>query len=128
MEQNGIILHRKICLTPCNLPEKAFFHFPMHTFHPFLQILEIKIHFFHIYTPFLLYNMHIRRLNQYNLCTLGNVPIIEKWCQVSMSRKDINDPWPSIYWKHSQLSPSVPLEGYKWANSKLWKRGERIQL
>jgi hypothetical protein len=26
------------------------------------------------------------------------------------------------------IDPSVPFEGYKWANSKLWKRGERIQL
>jgi hypothetical protein len=24
--------------------------------------------------------------------------------------------------------PSVIFEGYKWANSELWKRGERIQL
>jgi hypothetical protein len=27
-----------------------------------------------------------------------------------------------------RIDPSVPFEGYKWANSELWKRGERIQL
>jgi hypothetical protein len=27
-----------------------------------------------------------------------------------------------------QLDPSVPLEGYKWAKSKLWKRGEEFNF
>jgi hypothetical protein len=27
-----------------------------------------------------------------------------------------------------QISPSVPLEGYKWAISKLWKRGEELNF
>jgi hypothetical protein len=105
-----ISCYSKICLTPCNLAQKAFFHFPMQTFHPFLQIPELKIHFFHIYAPCLLYNMHIRRLHHYNPRTSGNVPKIEKWCRVSMSRQEINDPWPSIYWKHSDSALQFHLK------------------
>jgi hypothetical protein len=32
------------------------------------------------------------------------------------------------YTRNVLTGPSVPLEGYKWAKSELWKRGERIQL
>jgi hypothetical protein len=92
--------YSNICLTPCNLAHKAFFHFPMCNFHPFLKIPEIKIHFFHIYTPCLLYNMHICRLHHCIPRTSRNVFKIGKWCRVSMSGLEINDPWPSIYWKH----------------------------
>jgi hypothetical protein len=48
-------------------------------------------------------------------------------CRVSMSRQEISDPWPSIYWKHSDSALQFHFEGYKWANSELWKR-RRIQL
>jgi hypothetical protein len=54
-----------------------------------------------MYTPFLLYNMPIRRLHHYSPCTSGFVPKNEKWYQVSMSQHEIYDHWPSIYWKHS---------------------------
>ena len=39
-----------------------------------------------------------------------------------MSQQDISDPWPSIYWKHSDLALHLHFEGYKEANSELWKR------
>ena len=38
-----------------------------------------------------------------------------------MSRQKIYDPWPSIYWKNSDSALQFHFEGYKWANSELWK-------
>jgi hypothetical protein len=38
--------YSKICLTLCNLAQKAFFHFPMQTYHPCLINPELKIHIF----------------------------------------------------------------------------------
>jgi hypothetical protein len=73
-EEEKYYYYSNICLTLCNIANKAFFHFPVHNFNPFLQIPELKIQFFHIYTPCLLYNMHIRRLQHYNPPTLVNVP------------------------------------------------------
>jgi hypothetical protein len=54
-----------------------------------------------MYAPFLLYNMHIRRLDHYSLHTSWFVPKNEKWCRVSMSQHEIYDPCPSTYWKCS---------------------------
>jgi hypothetical protein len=45
-----------------------------------------------------------------------------------MSRQEIYDPWTSIYWKHSNSSLQLYFEGYKEANSELWKRGENSTL
>jgi hypothetical protein len=43
--------YRKICLTLCNLAQRAFFHFPMHNFHPFFANPGAKNTFFpHIHT------------------------------------------------------------------------------
>jgi hypothetical protein len=30
-----------------------------------------------------------------------------------VSRQEISDPWPSIYWKHSDLALQLNFEGYK---------------
>jgi hypothetical protein len=30
-----------------------------------------------------------------------------------MSRKEISNPWPSIYWKHSNSALQLHFEGYK---------------
>ena len=54
-----------------------------------------------MYASCLLYNMCICRLHHYNSYTSRFVPKNEKWCHVSISRHEINDPWPSIYWKRS---------------------------
>ena len=54
--------------------------------------------------------MRICRLHHYSLCTLGNIHKIKKWCRVSMSRHEINDPWPSIYWKHSESALQFHLK------------------
>ena len=35
---------------------------------------------------------------------------IKKWCRVSMSHHEIHDPWPSIYWKHSELTLQFHLK------------------
>jgi len=59
---------------------------------PFLQIPEIKTLFFHIYMPYILYNMRIHRFHHYNLHTYGFVLKIKKWRQVSMLRHKIHDP------------------------------------
>jgi hypothetical protein len=81
-----------------------------------LKIPEIKKIFFHIYTPFLYYNMCIHRFHHYNPCTSGNVPKIKKWCQVSMLHHKINDPWPSIYWKCSNLALQFKLKAINGPN------------
>jgi hypothetical protein len=49
-------------------------------------------------------------------------------CRVSMSRQEISDPWPSIYWKCSDSALQFHFEGYKWANSELWKRRKNSTL
>jgi hypothetical protein len=49
-------------------------------------------------------------------------------CRVSMSRQEISDPWPSIYWKRSDSALQLHFEGYKEANSELWKRRENSTL
>jgi hypothetical protein len=54
--------------------------------------------------------MRIRRLHHYNPRTSGFVPKNEKWCRVSMSRQEINDPWPSIYWKRSDSALQFHLK------------------
>jgi hypothetical protein len=54
--------------------------------------------------------MCIHKLNYHNPCTSVFVPKNEKWCPVSMSRQDIYDPWPSIYWKHSDSTLQFHLE------------------
>jgi hypothetical protein len=38
---------------------------------------------------------------------------IQKWSQVSMSRQEISDPWPSTYWKHSDLTLQLHFKDYK---------------
>jgi hypothetical protein len=38
---------------------------------------------------------------------------IQKWSWVSMSQQEISDPWPSIYWKHSNSALQLHIEGYK---------------
>jgi hypothetical protein len=60
--------------------------------------------------------MHIHRLHHYNPCTLGNVPKIETFCHVSMSRHKINDPWPLIYWKRSDLALQFHLKAINGPN------------
>jgi len=92
----------------------------MQTFNPFLQIQELKVQFFHIYGPCLLYSMCIHRLHHYSPRTSGNVPKLEKWCRVSMSWQEINDPWPSIYWNRSNSALRFhlkdingPIPGYE---------------
>jgi hypothetical protein len=45
-----------------------------------------------------------------------------------MSQKEISDPWPSIYWKHSDLALQFHFEGYKLANSELCKRRKNSTL
>jgi hypothetical protein len=52
-----------------------------------------------------------------DLCQKMNIK-----CRVSMSRHEISNPWPSIYWKCSDLALQFHFEGYKEANSELWKR------
>jgi hypothetical protein len=47
---------------------------------------------------------------------------------VSMSRHDIFDPWPSIYWKHSDSAIQLHFKGYKEVNSELWKMGKNSTL
>jgi hypothetical protein len=96
--------------TPIKSCTKGLFPFPYAEFHPFLQIPETKIHFFHMYAPCLLYNMHIRRLHHYNLRTSGFVPKNKKWCWAFMSRQEIYDPWPSIYWKRSNSTLQFHLK------------------
>jgi hypothetical protein len=49
-------------------------------------------------------------------------------CRVSMSRQEISDPWPSIYWKRSDSALQLHFEGYKEANSELWKRRKNSTL
>jgi hypothetical protein len=49
-------------------------------------------------------------------------------CRFSMSRQEISDPWPSIYWKCSESTLQFHFEGYKEANSELWKRRENSTL
>ena len=34
-------------------------------------------------------------------------------CWVSMSWHEISDPWPSMYWKHSESTLQLHFEGYK---------------
>jgi hypothetical protein len=49
-------------------------------------------------------------------------------CLFSMSRQEISDPWPSIYWKRSNSALQFHFEGYKEANFELWKRRENSNL
>jgi hypothetical protein len=49
-------------------------------------------------------------------------------CRVSMSQQEISNSWPSIYWKHFDSSLQLNFEGYKEANSELWKEGENSTL
>jgi hypothetical protein len=60
--------------------------------------------------------MCIRRFHHYNPRTSGNVPKIEKWCWISMSSYEINDPWPSIYWKHPNLTVEFHLKAINGPN------------
>jgi len=53
---------------------------------------------------------------------------IKNKCWVSMSQQNNSDPWPSIYWKRSDLSIQLHFEGYKEANSEPWKRRENSTL
>jgi hypothetical protein len=57
--------------------------------------------------------MCIRRLLHYNPRTSGFVPENTKMSRVSMSRQEISDPWPSIYWKRSDSTLQLHFEGYK---------------
>jgi hypothetical protein len=45
-----------------------------------------------------------------------------------MSQQEIYDPWPSIYWKHSESTLQFHFEGYKWANSELWKEEKEFNF
>jgi hypothetical protein len=45
-----------------------------------------------------------------------------------MSRQEISDPWPSIYWKRSNSTLQFHPEGYKSTISTYGKEGESIQL
>jgi hypothetical protein len=45
-----------------------------------------------------------------------------------MSRQEISDPWPSIYWKRSNSVLQFHFEGYKWVNFELWKRRNNSTL
>ena len=54
--------------------------------------------------------MRIHRFHHYNPRTSGFVPKIKKWCRVSISCHEIHDPWPSIYWKHSNLALQFHLK------------------
>jgi hypothetical protein len=47
---------------------------------------------------------------------IGKVHKIKKWCRVSMSRHEINDPLPSIYWKHSESSLQFHLKAINGPN------------
>jgi hypothetical protein len=86
----------------------------MQTYHPFLMNPELKIYIFpHIralsaiqqaYTQACSTTAHVHR----DLCQK-----IQKWSWVSMSRQEISDPWPSIYWKHSDSALQLHFEGYK---------------
>jgi hypothetical protein len=53
---------------------------------------------------------------------------IKMKCWVSTSRWEISDPWPSIYWKNSDSAFQLHFEGYKEANSELWKRRKKSTL
>jgi hypothetical protein len=53
---------------------------------------------------------------------------IKTKCRVSMSRQEIFDPWPSTYWKNFDSTLQLHFEGYKEANSELWKRRENSTL
>ena len=66
--------------------------------------------FFHMYTPCLLYNMHICMFHHYSPCTSVFVPKNEKWCRISMLQQEIYDHWPSIYWKHSDSTLQFHLK------------------
>jgi hypothetical protein len=45
-----------------------------------------------------------------------------------MSRQEISDPWPSIYWKRSDSALQLHSEGYKSTIPSYGKEGESIQL
>ena len=45
-----------------------------------------------------------------------------------MSRQEIYDPWPSIYWKCSDSVFQFHSEGYKWVNSELWKEEKEFNF
>jgi hypothetical protein len=95
---------------------------------PVDKIQRQKLIFFHIYTSCTLYIMSIRRLLHYNPHKSGFVPENEIKCLVSMSRKEIFDPWPFIYYKCYNSSLQFHFEGCKEANSKLWKKGKEFNF
>jgi hypothetical protein len=53
---------------------------------------------------------------------------IQKWNQVSMSRQEISNPWPSIYWKCSDSALQLHFEGYKRTISSYGKRRKNSTL
>ena len=96
----------------------------MQNFHLFLQILELKNTFFpHVRTLPTIQHLY-SRLQHYRSRILGSVKM------VSVFNVTIGDLWSlafhilEMFW----LSPSVPFEGYKWANSELWKRRKNSTL
>jgi hypothetical protein len=56
------------------------------------------------------------------------VPKIEKWYWVSMSHHEINDPWPSIYWKHSKSSLQFHLKHINGPNLSYGKEDKEFNL
>jgi hypothetical protein len=72
--------------------------------------------------------MHIRRLHHYNLRTSRNVPKIEKWCWVSMSHHNINDPWLSIYWKCSDSALQFHLKDINGPNPSYGKEEKEFKF
>jgi hypothetical protein len=105
------ISYSNICLTLCNLAQRAFFHFPMQTFHPFLQNPRAKNTYFSTCMHLAYYTTCVYTgCTTTTLRTSGFVPKNEKWCRVSMSRQEIYDPWPSIYWKRSDSTLQFHLK------------------
>jgi hypothetical protein len=86
----------------------------MQAYYPFLMNPELKINIFSTYTRPISYATSV-----YAGCSTtthvhrGFVPENTKWSRVSMSRQEISDPWPSIYWKRSDSALQLHFEGYK---------------
>ena len=72
--------------------------------------------------------MCIRRFHHYNPHTSGFVPKIKKWCRVSMSCDKINDPWPSIYWKCSDLALPFHLKAISGSNPSYGKEEKEFNF
>ena len=93
----------------------------MHTWSPIFSISKAKKHIFpYIRTLTAIQHAHTQ------VASLQPVYIvfflkIKKCCQVSMSRHDIHDPWPSIYWKRFKSTLQFYLEAINWAISKPWR-------